>query len=58
MNTDQFKGKANQFKGQIKEAAGKFFGIQRLENKGKAQDAAGDLQEGVGDLKDDIKKGH
>lgn len=58
MNKDQFIGKVDQLKGQIKEAAGKLFSNQRLENEGKAQDAAGDIQKGVGDLKEDIKKGH
>ncbi|MCY1278370.1 CsbD-like protein [compost metagenome] len=57
MNKDQFKGKVDQLKGQIKEATGKLFGNQRLENEGKAQNAAGDTQEKAGDIKEDIKTG-
>ncbi|WP_280349291.1 CsbD family protein [Pseudomonas sp. BN414] len=33
MNKDQFKSKVDQLKGQIKEATGKLFGNQRLENE-------------------------
>jgi uncharacterized protein YjbJ (UPF0337 family) len=56
MNKDQFKGKVDQLKGLIKETTGRLIGNQRLENEGKAQNATGDIQETVGDIKEDIKR--
>ncbi|BAN46453.1 CsbD family protein [Metapseudomonas resinovorans] len=57
MNKDQFEGKVDQLKGLIKETTGRLFGNQRLENAGKAQNAAGNIQEKVGDSREDITKG-
>ena len=56
MNKDQFKGKVDQWACQLKHAADKLFGSQRLEKEGKAQQAAGDIQAGTGDLKEDNKQ--
>jgi uncharacterized protein YjbJ (UPF0337 family) len=56
MNKDQVKGEIKQVKGNIKEAAGKVLGDKTMENKGKIQNAVGQVQKGYGDLKEDIKK--
>ncbi|MBD2838857.1 CsbD family protein [Pseudomonas sp. JM0905a] len=56
MNKDQIKGKVDQWACQLKHAADKLFGSQRLEKEGKAQPAAGDIRAGSGDLKEDDKK--
>ena len=57
MNKDQAKGQLKQAKGQVKEAAGKLLGDKTLENKGKAQNIVGKVQEAYGDAKNEIKKG-
>jgi uncharacterized protein YjbJ (UPF0337 family) len=56
MNKDQVKGQIKQVKGHIKEATGKVIGDDTLENKGKAQHAAGKVQATYGDLKEEVKK--
>ncbi len=56
MNKDQVKGRVEEAKGKVKEAAGKITGDHTLENKGKTQNAAGNMQSNYGDLKDDVKK--
>lgn len=57
MNKDQFKGKVDQLKCLVRETTGRIFGNQRLESAGKAQNATGDIQEKVDDIKEDIGKG-
>lgn len=57
MNKDQVKGRIRKTKGKVKQAAGKLVGNKRLEQKGKLEQATGDVQTGYGDLKSDIKKG-
>jgi uncharacterized protein YjbJ (UPF0337 family) len=52
MHKDTAKGAAKDMKGAIKEAAGKATGNERLEAEGVADQAAGKLQKGVGNLKD------
>jgi uncharacterized protein YjbJ (UPF0337 family) len=42
---------AEQAKGAVKEAAGKVFGDKKLETEGKADEAAGKMQNAVGGLK-------
>lgn len=55
MNKDQIKGDFKQAKGKIKEATGKVIGDKTMENKGKAQNIAGKIQKGYGDVKEDLK---
>lgn len=56
MNKDQLKGRAKEAEGTIKEAAGKVTGKESLEQKGKLQKAAGKVQAGFGDIKNEFKK--
>jgi uncharacterized protein YjbJ (UPF0337 family) len=58
MNKDQIAGKAKQVKGNVKETVGKVFGDKSLENEGKVDDAAGTIQQGYGDIKEDLKNGN
>ena len=57
MNNAQVKGDIKQVKGQIKETTGKLLGDKTLENKGTLQNAAGKIQKGYGNAKEEIKKG-
>jgi len=54
MNKDQIAGKAKQVKGDVKETVGKLFDDKTLENEGKAQNTVGKIQQGYGDIKDDV----
>jgi len=56
MNKDQIKGRIKEAKGAVKEAAGKASGKEGLEQKGKSEKAAGTVQAGYGDIKDDIRQ--
>jgi uncharacterized protein YjbJ (UPF0337 family) len=56
MNKDRIEGSAQQAKGKVKEVAGKVTGDTKLENEGKADKAAGKIQNTVGGLKDSIKE--
>ncbi|HRQ65795.1 MAG TPA: CsbD family protein [Xanthomonadaceae bacterium] len=55
MNKDQVKGRMKTAKGKVKEAAGAMTGNRKLADKGKAEQAAGKIQRGYGDIKEDIK---
>jgi uncharacterized protein YjbJ (UPF0337 family) len=55
MDEDRIKGSAKQAKGAVKEAVGKVTGDAKLENEGKADKAAGKVQNAVGGLKDTIR---
>ena len=55
MDEDRIKGSAHQAKGAVKEAVGKFTGDGKLEAEGKAEKAAGKLQNAVGGLKDTFR---
>jgi uncharacterized protein YjbJ (UPF0337 family) len=55
MDKDRIKGSAEQAKGAIKETAGKVIGDAKLESEGKADKAAGKIQNAVGGLKDAIR---
>ena len=55
MDEDRVKGMANQAKGSLKEAAGKLVGDAKLEGEGKADKAAGKVQNAVGGVKDALK---
>jgi uncharacterized protein YjbJ (UPF0337 family) len=56
MNKDQAKGRVKEVEGKVKEVAGKVTGDKTLEQKGRIQNAAGKVQAGYGDLKEDLKK--
>lgn len=55
MNKDRIEGSAKQAKGAVKEAAGKLVGDAKLEADGRADKAAGKVQNAVGGLKDALK---
>lgn len=55
MNKDQVKGRTEQAKGSIKEAAGKVVGNKNLQGEGKLDKVAGKLQARYGDMKQDVK---
>ena len=48
MNRDEMKGKTDQVKGKIKQAAGDLTDNDQLHDEGVADEAAGDVQEGFG----------
>ena len=48
MNRDEAKGKTDQIRGKIKQAAGDLTDNDRLHDEGVADEAAGDVQEGFG----------
>jgi len=56
MNKDQVKGRMKEVEGKVKEIAGKAVGNKTLEEKGKVQNAVGNVQAGYGDRKRDLKK--
>src|SRR5687768_17242179 len=55
MDKDRIEGSANQAKGSIKEMAGKVTGDAKLEAEGKADKAAGKVQNAIGGLKDTLR---
>jgi uncharacterized protein YjbJ (UPF0337 family) len=55
MNKDRIGGSAEQTKGAVKEAAGKALGDKKLEIDGKADKAAGKVQNAIGGLKDAVR---
>jgi uncharacterized protein YjbJ (UPF0337 family) len=57
MNKEQVKGRAEEAKGKIKEVAGHVVGNKDLEFEGNVEKNTGKLKAGLGDLKEDIKKG-
>lgn len=57
MDKDRIKGMGNQVKGDIKEAAGKLVGNQKLQGEGLVDQAKGKTQAGYGDAKEQVKKG-
>ena len=57
MNNDQVKGRVEQAKGSVKEAAGKAVGNPNLRDEGSADKTAGKVQAGFGDAKEKVKKG-
>jgi uncharacterized protein YjbJ (UPF0337 family) len=48
MNQDELKGKADQVKGKVKQAAGDLTDNERLHDEGVADETAGKVQEGFG----------
>ena len=66
-NRDEVQGKLDQLKGKVKQGVGDLTDDERLHDEGVADEAAGDVREGVGtvkrkvgnaikDLGDEIKK--
>jgi len=55
MDKDRIAGAAKQAKGALKEAAGKVVGDAKLQGEGKAEKAAGTVQNAVGGMKDAMK---
>ena len=55
MDKDRIKGSAEQAKGAIKEVVGKVTGDAKLESEGKADKAAGKVQNAIGGLKDTLR---
>jgi uncharacterized protein YjbJ (UPF0337 family) len=56
MNKDQVQGRANEAKGNLKEAAGKLVGNQKLQGEGLVDQVKGKTQAGYGDVKEQVKK--
>jgi uncharacterized protein YjbJ (UPF0337 family) len=55
MDKDRVKGSAHQAKGAIKEGIGKMTGDAKLEGEGKAEKAAGKVQNALGGVKDAVR---
>ena len=55
MNEDRMKGSLKQAKGNIKEAAGKAVGDEKLKREGQADRVEGKVQNAVGGVKDALK---
>ena len=55
MDKDRIKGSVQRTKGAMKEAAGKVFGDKNLGTEGKADKAAGKVQNPLGELKDAVR---
>jgi uncharacterized protein YjbJ (UPF0337 family) len=55
MNEFQMNGRANQFKGKMREAAGKVSGNLQLEAEGKAQQLRGGAELAAGNFKNSLK---
>lgn len=55
MDDDRVKGAAQNVKGKIKEGLGKAVGDSKLESEGKADRAAGKVQNAVGGIKDSVR---
>jgi uncharacterized protein YjbJ (UPF0337 family) len=54
--SDKIKGLANEAAGNVKQAAGKAVGNDRLHAKGVIQERVGEAQQAVGKAKDAVKK--
>ena len=55
MDKDRIEGSEKGIIGKIKEVAGKVLGDAKLESEGKADKAAGKVQNAVGGVKDTVK---
>lgn len=56
MNKDQVEGASKDLGGSIQEKVGKLVGITEQQAKGLKNQAEGNMQERVGDLKENLKK--
>ena len=52
---DRIDGAAKKIGGDIKEGVGKVLGDAKLENEGKADQAAGKVQNAIGGIKDTLR---
>jgi uncharacterized protein YjbJ (UPF0337 family) len=57
MNKEQVKGRIEEGSGKVKEVAGKLVGNKDLELRGNIQKNVGRARAGLGDLREDVKKG-
>ncbi len=55
MNQDRMKGTLKEAKGNVKEAAGKALGDEKLKREGQAERVEGKIQNFVGGIKDALK---
>jgi uncharacterized protein YjbJ (UPF0337 family) len=55
MNKDHVEGKSKQFKGSVKDTAGKVTGDDKMRAEGKADKAEGKVQGTFADAKDSVK---
>ncbi len=55
MNQDRMKGTLKEAKGNVKEAAGKALGNEKLKREGQAERVEGKIQNFVGGIKDALK---
>lgn len=55
MDQDRMKGSLKQAKGNIKEAAGKATGDEKMKREGQADQVEGKVQNVVGGMKDAVK---
>ena len=55
VDKDRLKGSARQVKGAAKAGAGKIAGDLKLESEGKAEKAAGKVQNTIGGIKDSVR---
>jgi len=58
MNEDRMKGSMKEAKGNVKEAAGKATGDEKLKREGQADQVEGKVQNTVGGVKDAVKTKH
>jgi uncharacterized protein YjbJ (UPF0337 family) len=56
MDNDRIKGAVKQKVGEVKEAAGKVLGDEKLKRKGQAEEVAGKVQNIVGGMKDSVRE--
>lgn len=57
MNNKHVKGAFNEVKGKIKEEVGHATGNNKMEGEGVIDRVKGKVQQGLGDLKDTVKRG-
>jgi uncharacterized protein YjbJ (UPF0337 family) len=55
--TDKAKGHFNEAAGKVKQGLGRAVGSEKLETEGAAQEVKGNVQVGVGKVKDAAKEG-
>jgi len=56
MDHDRVKGAVKEKVGEVKEAAGKVLGDEKLKRKGQAEEVAGKVQNIVGGMKDSLRE--
>jgi uncharacterized protein YjbJ (UPF0337 family) len=55
--TDKAKGYANEAAGKVKQVVGRAVGSDKLQDEGAAQEVKGNVQVGIGKVKDAAKEG-